>query len=251
MPSRIHGKSCAVLKDEFDFSGVSNSVALSMASPPADVTAFADVDMTYVEGKQGFTVDVQGLHSKASPNYDGEMFIDLTTFQRRLGIYPGGDAVGTFGYEFRTNVSQDTIPTDLGGAIALNVNWIGDEAPARGVVLLNESAAAGTVTGTKFELPAVGADETIGGVVRLRSDPAGSGSEDLDITIQSDANASAGGETTRLTFTTIDQTSVALFEIKEAAGAITDTFWRAIATFSGGSRIFDILVTLGIRKTGG
>jgi len=118
---RITGKAAAVLVDEFDFSGVSNSVAISMNSSPGDVTAFADVDMTYVEGKQGFTVDVQGLHSKASPNYDGEMFIDLTTFQQRLGIYPGGDAVGIFGYEFRTNVSQDTIPTDLGGAIALNV----------------------------------------------------------------------------------------------------------------------------------
>jgi len=118
-------------------------------------------------------------------------------------------------------------------------------------VLLNESAASGTVTGTKFELPAVGADETIVGVVRLRSDPAGSGSEDLDITIESDPNSGAGGETVRLTFTTINQGSVALFEVKELAGANTDTFWRAVATFSGGSRVFDFLVTLGIRKTGG
>lgn len=248
---RISGKSCAVLVDEFDFSGVSNSVEIVRTGALGEVTAFADADATFVEGNQGFTVDVQGLHSTSSPNYDGEMFIDLTAFQRRLGIYSGGDAVGIFGYEFRTNVSEDTIPTDLGGAIALNVSWIGDEAPARGVVLMNESAAAGTVTGTKFELPAVGSDETIVGVVRLRSDPAGSGSEDLDITIESDPDSSAGGETTRLTFTTINQGSVALFEVKELAGANTDTFWRAIATFSGGSRIFDILITLGIRKTGG
>ena len=252
MPSRIHGKAAAVYKDEFDFSGVSNAVDISFNGSPGDVTAFADTDMTYVEGKQAFTVNVQGMHSTSSPNYDGEMFIDLTSSQRRLGIYPGGDAVGTFGYEFRTNITEDTIPTDLGGAIALNVNWRGDEAPARGPVLLNESALVTTTTGTKFELPATAADETIVALVRLRSAPGGAGSNDLVVTIESDPNSGAGGETTRLTFTTIDQTSVALFEVKEAAGAITDTFWRAVATRSGaGSRTFDVLITFGIRKTGG
>ena len=70
-------------------------------------------------------------------------------------------------------------------------------------------------------------------------------------TVDFHAESGAGGETHRLTFTTINQGSVALFEVKELAGSNTDTFWRAIATFSGGSRVFDFLVTLGIRKTGG
>lgn len=250
MASRIHGKAAAVLKDEFDFSGVSNAVDYSFNGSPAPVTAFADPDATFVEGKQGFTVTVNGMYSKSSPNYDGEMFIDLTSEQRRLGIYPGGDVAGTFGYEFQTNVSEDTIPTDLGSAIALNVNWVGDQAPARGVVLTNETAISSTDTSAKFELPAVAADETIVGVVRLRTAPGGSGSNDLDITIESDADSGAGGETTQLTFTTIDESSVALFEVQEAAGAISDTFWRAIATYSGaGSRTFDVLITFGIRKT--
>jgi hypothetical protein len=248
--ARITGKAAAVLVDEFDFSGVSNAVDINFQGDPGEVTAFADVDATFVEGKQGFTVNVQGMHSTASPNYDGEMFIDLTATQRRLGIYPGSDAVGVFGYEFRTNITEDTIPTDLGGAIALNVNWRGDEAPARGVVLLNASAISTTTTGTKFELPAVGSDETIVGVVRLRAAPLSSGSNNLVITIESDPNSGAGGETTRLTFTTINQASVALFEVKELAGSNTDTFWRAVATYSGaGSRTFDVLITFGIRKT--
>ncbi len=247
--TRITAKAAVVLVDEFDFSGVSNSVEIGFSGALSEVTAFADTDATFVEGKQGFTFNVQGLHSTATPNYDGEMFINLTAAQRRVGIYPGGDAVGTFGYEGRTNITEDTIPTDLGGAIALNVNWQGDQAPARGLVLINDTAISGTVTGTKFELPAVAADETIVAVVRLRTDPAGSGSEDCDVTIESDPNAGAGGETTRLTFTTINQASVALFEVKEAAGAITDTFWRAIVTLSGGSRVFDLLITFGIRKT--
>lgn len=247
---RITGKAAAVLKDEFDFSGVCNAVEVSFQGSPADVTAFADSDMTYVEGKQGFTVTVNGMWSKASPNYDGEMFIDLTSEQRRLGIYPGGDVAGTFGYEFQTNITEDTIPTDLGSAIALNVNWVGDQAPARGVVLTNETAISSTNTSAKFELPAVAADETIVAIVRMRVAPGGSGSNDLDITIESDGDSGAGGETTRLTFTTLDETSGTTFEVQEAAGAITDTFWRAVATYSGaGSRTFDALITFGIRKT--
>ncbi len=248
--ARITGKAAAVLVDEFDFSGVSNSVEIAFSGALSGVTAFADTDDTFVEGKPGFTFNVQGMHSTASPNYDGEMFINLTAAQRRVGIYPGGDAVGTFGYEGRTNITEDTIPTDLGGAIALNVNWQGDEAPARGLVLTNNAAISSTDTGTKFALPAVAAGETIVAVVRLRAAPGGAGSNDCVVTIESDANSGAGGETTRLTFTTINQASVALFEVKEAAGAITDTFWRAISTISGaGSRTFDLLITFGIRKT--
>ena len=73
--ARITAKSAALLVDEFDFSGISNSMTLNFAEAPADVTAFADTDMTYVQGKPGFTFDVNGLWSTASPNYDGEMFI--------------------------------------------------------------------------------------------------------------------------------------------------------------------------------
>ena len=248
--SRITGKAAAVLVDEFDFSGVSNSVEIAMSGALAEVTAFADPDATFVEGKPSFTFNVQGMHSTSSPNYDGEMFINLTASQRRVGIYPGGDAVGTFGYEGRTNITEDTIPTEIGGAIAVNVNWQGDQAPARGPVLLNESALVTTTTGTKFELPAVAASETIVALVRLRSAPGGAGSNDLDITIESDPNSGAGGETTRLTFTTLDESSVALHEVKELAGSNTDTFWRAVATRSGaGSRTLDVIVTFGIRKT--
>ena len=248
--ARITGKAAAVFKDEFDFSGVSNSCEINLTGSLSEVTAFADTDATFVEGKPGFTFNVNGMHSTASPNYDGEMFLDLTAAQRRVGIYPGGDAVGTFGYEGRTDINEDTIPTEVGGAIALNVVWQGNQAPARGPILLNEAALVTTTTGTKFELPAVAADETIVAIVRLRSAPGGAGSNDLDITIESDPNSGAGGETTRLTFTTLDQTSVALHEVKELAGANTDTFWRAVATRSGaGSRTFDVLVTFGIRKT--
>ena len=74
--ARIHAKSAGLLVDEFDFSGISNSMDLSLSEAPAEVTAFADTDLTFIQGKPTFTFDVNGLWSTSSPNYDGEMFID-------------------------------------------------------------------------------------------------------------------------------------------------------------------------------
>ena len=49
--------------------------------------------------------------------------------------------------------------------------------------------------------------------------------------------------------TTTATTAVA-FEIKTAAGAVTDTWWRAVATYGGGgSRVYGLNVSFGIRPT--
>lgn len=248
--ARIHAKAVAHYVDEFDFSGVSNSAVLEFSEAPAPVTAFADTDATYVEGKGAFKWTINGLWSAASPNYDGETFTDLTATQRRVGVYPGGNTAGVFGYEGRTNITERPIVSETASGIALNVTWLGDRAVVRGALLLVNTAVSSTNTGTKFQLRAVSATQTLSGIVRLLTAPGGSGNNDCDITIESDANSSAGGETTRLTFTTIDQTSVALQEVIEAAGAFTDTWYRSIVTISGaGSRTFDLVISVGERDT--
>ena len=59
--ARISAKSAGLLVDEFDFSGVSNTMTMNFTETPADVTAFADTDMTFIQGKPSFTFDVGGL----------------------------------------------------------------------------------------------------------------------------------------------------------------------------------------------
>ena len=250
MASRITAKAVAHYVDEFDFSGVSNSAVLDFAEAPGDVSAFEDVHATFVEGKATFRFNIQGLFSLASPNYDGEMFINLTSTQRRVGIIPGGPTEGNFGYEGRTNITASPRVSETASAIALNVDWIGDQAPARVALIYKQAAVASTESGTKFEVGGVAATQTLVGMLRLLSTPGGAGSNDCVVTIESDADSGAGGESTRLTFTTLDQTSVALSELKEAAGAETDAWWRVVVTISGaGSRTFDLVITLGARQT--
>lgn len=250
MSVRTLAKSVAHYVDEFDLSGVSNSAEIEASESPAEVTAFADTDATFVEGKFTFRFNIQGLLSNASPNYDGEMFTDLTSSQRRVGIYPGGGTAGNFGYEGRTNISRAPQVVDKAAVIALNVEWLGDQPLVRSQLMYLNTAVAASVNGTKYQHGAVAASETLVGVLRLLAAPAGAGNNTCVVTIQSDADSSAGGETTRLTFATLNQASVALHEVVEAAGAITDTWWRAVVTIAGaGTRTFNLVIAIGTRPT--
>ena len=146
--SRIHAKSADVLVDEFSFDDVTNAVAIEINRPMAKVTAYADTDDTYVAGKPGFTIDINGLFSTANPDYDGEMFTDLTSEGRRVGIYPNQLTEGERGYEGDTNISSSPRIAEFNSAIALNVTWRGDQAIMRSQSMHRATALSSTATGT-------------------------------------------------------------------------------------------------------
>lgn len=248
--SRIHARSCAVYVDEFDFRGVSNAVTLDIQNNLAPVTAYADTDETYVEGKAGYTCDVKGLYSIASPDYDGEMFTDLTSASRRLGVFPGGPTAGNYGYEMVTNITQSPRKAEKGSVVALDVSWRGTTLPARGPLLLVNTAVAASGDGTAYNVGALSASQTLVGVIRLLAAPGGAGNNTLDVIVQSDALETFLSPTTVLTFTQLNQASVATFEVQTQAGALTDSWWRVSYTYAGaGTRTFSLVVSLGIRLT--
>ena len=246
--ARISAKSAGLLVDEFDFSGVSNSMNLDFAEAPADVTAFADADLTYIQGKPTFTFKVNGLWSTASPNYDGEMFTDLTATNRRVGIYPGGLSDGVFGYEGATNISASPRVSTIGDAIACNVTWQGASAPFRSTIL-RYATDSSSANGTQYTLGTIASTNTIIGVLRLL-EIGGSGNNTLDVKIQSDTSGYSS-PTDRLTFTQLNQGSGATFETQTAAGpAGSDNIWRVVVTIGGaGSRSFKLIVGFGYYVT--
>ena len=245
--ARFHAKSVAHYIDEFDFSGDSNSLDIAIDNNLGEATAFADVDAVFLEGKAAWNATVNGFFNTSA--YDAEMFADLTAVERRLAWYQDNTA-GSFGMEGKSNPSAQARANVVAGSAGLNVDWRGTDPLFRSLLMQIDTALAATASSTKVQFGAVAATQTLVGVVRVLAAPGGSGNNDLDITIESDANSGAGGESTRLTFTTIDQTSVALFEVQTAAGAVTDTWWRSVATVSGaGSRTFSIVVAMGIKPT--
>ena len=247
---RIYTKSCGVYMDQFDFSGVSNAVTLDIGNPLAPVTAYADVDATYVEGKPGFTCEVKGMYSIASPDFDGQLFSILTTAQRYIGIYPGGRTKGQYGYEMRSMISASPRHAAAASVVACDVTWRGELPIVRGPLLDVDTAVAASGNGTAYQMGAVAAAETLVGVLRLLAAPAGAGNNTLDVIVQSDDNEAFTSPTTRLTFTQLNQATGPTVEVPTAAGAITDTWWRVNYTYAGaGSRTFSLVIALGIRKT--
>jgi hypothetical protein len=255
--TRIHAQSIAHLVDEFDFSGFSNNCNLAIASAPVDLTSFADTDMTFGMGKGSFAINVGGLFD-GSAGYDSEMFIDLTATGRRVGIYPPGIGssvtaltTGNFGYEGSCNSESQSRTGAIGAAIVLDVGWKGTDPLTRSVILDVNTAVAATGTGTAIQRGAAASTDTIEATLRLIAAPGGSGNNTLNVTIDSDDVSNFGGTpATQLTFTQLNQASTAQFEVKTAAGAITDTWWRVDYTYAGaGSRTFSLIITFGIKPT--
>ena len=246
--ARITAKSAGLLVDEFDFSGVSNSMDLTFAETPAEVTAFADTDLTYIQGKPTFNFNVNGLWSTASPNYDGEMFTDLTASARRVGIYPSGISDGNFGYEGATLISASPRVSTIGDSIACNVTWQGADAGFRST-MLRYATDSSSANGTQYTIGTIAASNTIIGVLRLL-EIGGSGNNTLDVKIQSDTSGYSS-PTDRLTFTQLNQGSGATFETQTAAGpAGSDNIWRVVVTIGGaGSRSFKLIVGFGYYVT--
>ena len=254
--ARVHAKSAALLVDEFDFSGVSNSMTLNFAEAPAEVTAFADTDQTFLQGKLGFTFDVNGLWSTASPNYDGEMFTDLTATARRVGIYPGGLTAGNVGYEGPTLISASPRVSTVGDSIACNVTWQGASAPTRSRLLsaatITCNGSTVVVNGTGYELGTIAATNTIIGIWRM-VELGGSGTNTLACEIQSETNDTWGSPTTRINFGTVTQSTGASGTHIVTTGtgpAASESWWRVKFQSSGtGSRTFKNYITFGYYVT--
>ena len=239
---RFHAQAATVYKDEIDITGISNGVTINIDNVLGDVTAFADTDMTYVEGTPRFTIDYSGIYSKASPNFDAEIFADLTSVERAVGVYEQGITAGNLGWEGKTNVSRAPYTARTNSAILLDVSWTGSDPIVPTIVHHYDATFDATHTPDPQQVGAVSATQKFVCVVRAFS--TSGTSETLNIVLQSDNGVGFDTPTTRHTFTEI--TSSATHQIAEVSGAITDDYWRCTLTLGGSSPSYDLLVTMGI-----
>lgn len=248
--ARLHPKDADIYLDEIEFSGVMNSVDISIENPLAEVTAYADVHSVFVEGKPGFTIDVNGLWSPSSPAYDSEIFADLTSQTRQLGIYPETPTTpGSRGFEATTMVSRSPTVADHETVVGLNVTWRGETPLVESWLMYKNTAVGASENGTAYQVGALSATQQMVAVLRLLAPPGGAGNNTCDVVVASDPIQGFTTATSRIAFTQLNQASVALFEKKTVNGAITDTWWRIQVTIAGdGSRTFNLLVAIGIQK---
>lgn len=241
--ARTHAKGCDIFVDQYDFSGISNSVDISIANGVADVTAFSDASLTYVEGKPKTSITLNALYQTTE---DAAMFADLgSATDNYLSISPIAMAEGGIVWVTKAQCTADVIPAPVGDAVALNTTWVGTDPIGDGIILLRRTAHLGSLiaTGTGYQVGAVSATQKIVATLHVIGVTNGT---TLDVTVESDAtDAWIGAETTRLTFTQV--TTSATVEIKNANGAITDTWWRSVGVAGGtDTDIYNYLVTFAI-----
>ena len=238
--ARVHSKGCDILVDQYDFSGISNSVDISIANGTADVTAFSDVALTYVEGKPKTSITVNGLYQLVE---DAAMFADLgSVTDNYLSISPIAMADGGIVWMTKAHCTADVIPAPVGDAVALNTTWVGTDPIGDGTILERDTNITATVTGTAYQVGAASATQKVVGFLHVIS--AAGTTPTLTVTIESDDAVGFVSPTTRLTFTQV--TTTASVQIKTANGAITDTWWRAICTVGGTSPVYNVAVTFAV-----
>ena len=239
--ARTHAGGSNIFVDEFNFSGVINSCTIDVNNPIADITAFEDADMTYSEGKSSFSITLNGLYSTASPNYDGEMFADITSSNRLITVSPAiAAATGGVAYFGMGDITSEPIIANVTDAVALNVTWNGNKPLARGRIMFRDTARVASVDSTAYQLGACTANQQLIAFQHVMS--AGTGTLDTEIW-SDDVEAFTGTPENRITFA---QVNAAASERVTDPGVNTDTWYRAELTIAGATPSFNVIIVLAV-----
>lgn len=122
----------------------------------------------------------------------------------------------------------------------ISVKNRGQYGPVRGNLLLPKQTMTATTNGTVTNLGAVSSTQSLYAALHVF---AASGT--LDVTVQSAATVGFGSPTTRLTFSQMTATGDQF--ATPISGAITDGYWRVVATIAGGTPSFSAAVIVGIQ----
>jgi len=225
---------------QYDLSGWSNRVQLTHGAEMLDDTVFGPTPTrsnkaglrTVSLREEGFWDSV----SAAAP--DPVLFAKVGENGALFTVTPDGwSAAGAISYAGLLDVATFEIGAQIGELFKFTADGQGAGALVRGTLMTTDASQAATYAATKRQLGALSAAQSMIAALHVLAFNGTS----LDVVVRSDANETAGGETTRGTFT---QATAITSERIVIAGAITDAWWGANLTFVGTS--FTAVLTLGI-----
>jgi hypothetical protein len=235
-------KTTGIWMDGYDLSGQLRGVNLQRTAELKDATTFGNSTRIMFPTVKNSRFSVEGLWSAAGTDGAPEkpIFTNIGlegsivsiapvrtegtpafTFQVAQGTY-------TFGGQF-----GDIMPFSMGGDVSTAPGLV------RGQLIFDKSALSSSGNGTKFQVGAVAAGQRMYAALHVIN--AGTGT--FDGILQSDADSSAGSESTRITFT---QATGVSSQWSSVAGAVTDTWWRLNYTIAGGAPSFTAALIIGV-----
>lgn len=233
--------------DQYDVSGDMNSVALTYEAEMQDDTVFGDDTRSNKGGLKMVRAEHSGFWSGGDGNVDDVLFSKIAAASSPLTLSKAGAARGEAAYFFHATQAEYSPEGQVGDMFEFSVSAEGgDGGPlVNGTVehAKGQETSSGTTSGT--ELGAVAADESVYAALHVFSNQ-GDSSQTLDVTVESDDGSGFPSPVTQISFTQVTTTNTS--EIASAAGAITDTWWRAEWTIGGtGSPGFTFAVVIGIQ----
>lgn len=222
----------------FDLALALNQVEISPSVDLKSAGAFGNSTKRRVAGLYDTQVKVSGFLEYASVQTEQVLAYDLITAASpsdfAIAVCPGpGTVPGEVAYITTTKQGSFSAPQQHGEMALLSAEFGGSDRLVRGAVL---AAGNASVTGTAVQLGAVTASQKI--YVLLQQLGINGLSTALDVDIQSCASSGFGsGVTTRFSAVHLESNGPRVVWTS-LAGAITDTYWRAVVTVTNGPSTF-------------
>jgi hypothetical protein len=211
----------------YDMSGHMNALALDYSADMLDATTFGNTTRIHQGGLKSVVGQHEGFWDASTATApDPVIFARIGTADMPVTIAPTTGAAGALAYMFNAVHSTYNTGGTVGDLMSFSVSMEGSggQPLVRGTVLHNGSAS-GNVTGTGYELGAVGAAQYLYGTLHVFS---GTGS--FVVKIQSSDDDEFSDPIDRITFATVETgTPIAAQWAARVSGAITDTWWRVVA----------------------
>jgi len=226
------------LKD-LNLSGKTNQVTLGLEVEMQDETVFGLGTRKNKPGLRTAALEVNTFYDNAAADPDLEEFGGPSQEGQLLAVIPQGSTEGNIAYFGEFQIESYALDGAVGDLLAVRLSANARYKPTQGKVFMPHVQDTGSDVSSKIQLGAITATKQLVAQVHLTQFDGTS----LDIAVQSDADASAGGETTRVSMT---QLTAVGSERKVYTTAQTDTYWRLSWTFVGTS--FTAVVLLGIEN---
>ena len=235
-------KNAKIYLAQYDVSGDFNNVVLQLETEGLDATTFgqtagqeAKIEAPGLESVQ-FSGKVFSQVDADNPKIDDILKAKLAVSDVPLTVSPLGGAAGDVAWTFKAMLASYVPGLQVGQlpSADLSAKASGSRL-VRGIVLATGVKAAGAA-GTAYQLGAATAAQRVYGAAHIL---AISGGGTFTLKVQSDNAVGFPSATDVLAFTAA---TVEGSEWKEAAGPITDDWWRASWTLTAGSVTFAVVV---------
>lgn len=205
----IKGTYTRILVDQFDFSGVSNSVDVAIDSEEFDVTAFQDEGNVFLTGVSGGTITQNGyFDGGAAGGYEAEVYTRLgSTASHVVAVLFGTQTTGCPAYVLPGTDSREmTIASPVSGIVTLNGTWGEGSGIRRGLRVFGGTiSATGAQTSVDFALAG-----STGGVAYVFVQTITGSATNATIVVQSSSNNSTFDNEGTATFSAVGVQTVAL-----------------------------------------